>query len=174
MADRPRRRRIERLRRVERSAPLTLGRPSVVLDTTLNAVFHTIVMFAIYLEFAGHNAPGGGFVAGLVAGVGLVLRVITGRATLRSRIGFPPERLLGGGIVLVTGTALTSFVLGNRLLEHHTWEVEVPVLGKIKATSALVFDAGIFLIVIGVIATLTAVLVGEPDQDDTTTEEAQA
>ena len=164
MADHPR-------RRTERPAPLILGRPSVVLDTTLNAVFHTIVVFAIYLEFAGHNAPGGGFIAGLVAGVGLILRVITGRATLRSRLGFPPERLLGAGILLVTGTALTSYLLGNALLEHHTWEAKLPVLGKVKATSALPFDTGIFLIVIGVIATLTAVLVGEPDQGDPSQEE---
>jgi multicomponent Na+:H+ antiporter subunit A len=144
-------------------APLALGRPSVVLDTTLNAVFHTIIVFSLYLHFAGHNQPGGGFIAGLVAGVGLVLRVITGREALRSRVSVPSRYLLGVGVLLVTGTALTSMILGNALLEHHTWEFDLPVLGTVKTTSALVFDTGIYLVVVGVVATLIEVLVGERD-----------
>lgn len=149
--------------RRETFAPLVLGRPSVVLDTTLNAVFHTIIVFSLYLHFAGHNQPGGGFIAGLVAGAGLVLRVITGREALRSRLPIPSVVLLGTGVLLVTGTALMSMVLGNTLLEHHTWEFDLPILGVAKTTSALVFDTGIYLVVVGVVATLIEVLVGEPD-----------
>ena len=149
-----------------RLTPLTLGQPSVVLDTTLNAVFHTIIVFSLFLHFAGHNSPGGGFIAGLVAGAGLILRVITGRETLRSRITIEPYLLLGAGVLLVTGTALTSLVLGNALLEHHTWELDIPVLGKAKTTSALPFDTGIYLVVVGVIATLIEALVAEPDAAD--------
>ncbi|MBT8211846.1 MAG: DUF4040 domain-containing protein, partial [Acidimicrobiia bacterium] len=144
-------------------APRVLGRPSVVLDTTLNAVFHTIILFSLYLHFAGHNQPGGGFIAGLVAGAGLVLRVITGRVTLQSRLHVSSERLLAVGVLLVTGTALASLLLGNALLEHHTWEFDLPALGTVKTTSALVFDTGIYLVVVGVVATLIEVLVGEPD-----------
>ena len=150
-----------------RGGPLVLGRRSLVLDTTLNAVFHTIMVFSIYLHFAGHNQPGGGFIAGLVAGVGLVLRAITGRPMLRSRVAVPAGVLLGVGVVLVTGTALTSLVLGNALLEHHTWARDLPVLGEVKTTSALVFDTGIYLVVVGVVATLIETLVGaRADSDD--------
>ncbi len=145
--------------------PLVLGRPSVVLDTILNAVFHIVMVFAIYLHFAGHNSPGGGFIAGLVAGSALVLRVITGRESLRSRLPIPNAYILGVGIVLVTGTALTSLVLGNALLEHHTWTLDIPVLGTAKTTSALPFDTGIFMLVVGVISTLIEALVGEPDAE---------
>jgi multicomponent Na+:H+ antiporter subunit A len=141
---------------------LVLGRPSVVLDTTLNAVFHSIIVFALYLHFAGHNAPGGGFIAGLVIGAGLILRVITGRETLQSRFSVPPQIIMGVGVLLVTGTALTSLALGNALLEHHTWEATIPVLGKAKTTSALPFDTGILLLVVGVISSFIEVLVGEP------------
>ena len=137
-----------------------------MLDTTVNAVFHTIIVFSLFLHFAGHNSPGGGFIAGLVAGAGLILRVITGRETLRSRITVEPYLLLGAGVLLVTGTALTSLVLGNALLEHHTWELDIPVLGKAKTTSALPFDTGIYLVVVGVIATLIEALVAEPDAAD--------
>lgn len=157
-----------------RLTSLTLGQPSVVLDTTLNAVFHTIIVFSLFLHFAGHNSPGGGFIAGLVAGAGLILRVITGRETLRSRIAIPPHLLLGVGVLLVTGTALTSLILGNALLEHHTWELDIPVLGKAKTTSALPFDTGIYLVVVGVIATLIEALVAEPDATDESAASADA
>ena len=164
MSDPTARDRVEEPRNdIVRLTPLVLGRPSVVLDTTLSAVFHTIIVFSLFLHFAGHNAPGGGFIAGLVAGAGLVLRTITGRETLRSRVAVAPEHLLGVGVLLVTGTALTSLVLGNALLEHHTWEADLPILGTAKTTSALVFDTGIYLVVVGVVATLIEILVGEPD-----------
>lgn len=146
--------------------PLVLGQPSLVLDTTLNAVFHSIVVFALYLHFAGHNSPGGGFIAGLVIGAGLVLRVITGRESLPGRFPVPYEHLMGAGVLLVTGTALTSLVLGNALLEHHTWKLDIPVLGAAKTTSALPFDTGILLLVVGVVGTLIQVFVGEPEDTD--------
>ena len=144
-------------------SPLVLGRPSVVLDTTLNVVFHSIIVFALYLHFAGHNSPGGGFIAGLVIGAGLILRVITGRETLQSRFSISPQTLMGVGVLMVTTTALTSLALGNALLEHHTWEATLPVLGKVKTTSALPFDTGILLLVVGVVSSLIEVLVGEPE-----------
>ena len=78
----------------------------------------------------------------------------------------PPHLLLGAGVLLVTGTALTSLVLGNALLEHHTWELDIPVLGKAKTTSALPFDTGIYLVVVGVVAALIEALVAEPDETD--------
>lgn len=145
--------------------PLVLGQPSVVLDTTLNAVFHSVMIFAVYLHFAGHNSPGGGFIAGLVIGAGLILRVITGREMLGSRFSMSPQILMGIGVLLVTGTALTSLALGNALLEHHTVQATIPVLGKVKTTSALPFDTGILLLVVGVISSFIEVLVGEPETD---------
>ncbi len=137
---------------------VALGEPAVALDVVLRAVFHTLLLLAVYFLLDGHNAPGGGFIGGLVAGGALVLRFITGRPQFRARVHLPPSVLLGVGIVLVTATALTSLALGNTLLEHHTVEVALPVFGDVKATSALVFDTGIFLIVVGVVATLLDVL----------------
>lgn len=148
----------------EHVGPRRLGDSAVVLDVTVHAVFHVALMFSLYLHFRGHNAPGGGFIAGLVAGGALVLRLITGRSTLQSRRPVSNTVLLGAGMVLVTGTALTSLLLGNALLEHHVWEYEVPVLGHIEWTSALFFDSGIYLVVVGTIATLLDVFGSEGEQ----------
>ena len=150
----------------ERDEPVQrLGQPAVVLDVTVQAVFHVALLFSVYLHLRGHNAPGGGFIAGLVAGAALVLRLITGRRPLRSRLAVSNNVLLGAGMVLVTGTALTSLLLGNSLLEHHIWEYEVPVLGHIEWTSALFFDTGIYLVVVGTVSTLLAVFSAEGERD---------
>ena len=146
--------------------PPRLGEPAVVLDIVVEAVFHTILVFALYLHFAGHNQPGGGFIAGLAIGAALVLRMITGNDPIRTRFPVPYEVVLGVGAVLVTGTALVPLVLGNSLLEHHTWEVDLPVLGAVKATSALPFDTGILLVVVGVIGMLLQVLGSDDPVDD--------
>ena len=149
-----------------RSEPtLRLGQPAVVLDVTVNAVFHVALLFSLYLHFRGHNAPGGGFIAGLVAAGALVLRLITGRQPLQSRLKLENTVLLGGGIVLVTGTALVSLLLGNTLLEHHVWDYEVAVLGHVEWTSALFFDTGIYLVVVGTVATLLSVFGAEGERN---------
>lgn len=142
---------------------LTLGEPSEVLDITFQAVFHILVVFAMYLLFAGHNQPGGGFIAGLVASAGMVLRMITGRDLVRMRLPVANEVVLGVGMVVATGTALVPLLLGNSLLEHHTWRYDVAVLGEVKWTSALFFDVGIFLVVLGTIGTLLEIFAAEGD-----------
>jgi multicomponent Na+:H+ antiporter subunit A len=141
----------------------SLGDPAVVLDVVVQVVFHTILVFAVYLHFAGHNQPGGGFIAGLAIGAGLALRMITGHDPIRTRFAVPYEVVLGVGAAIVTGTALVPLALGNSLLEHHTWEYDLPVLGTVKTTSALPFDTGILLVVVGVIGLLLQVMGSETD-----------
>ncbi len=77
--------------------PSRLGeRSSVVLDTAVRATVPLVLAFSLFLLLSGHNAPGGGFIGGLVAGAGLVLRTV-------ARPGQPPFRwervhlLVGGG-----------------------------------------------------------------------------
>ena len=79
-----------------------------MLDTGVRAVFRTLVLFSLYLLFVGHNAPGGGFIGGLVAGCALVLvSVSRGQDALRRVAPVSGEILLGGGILLaiVSGAA---------------------------------------------------------------------
>lgn len=141
----------------------TLGDPSEVLDVTFETVFHLLLVFSVYLHFAGHNQPGGGFIAGLVAGATLVLSAITGRSLVRSRFPIRTETILGVGMVLATGTALIPMLLGNAILEHHTWSYDLAVLGTVKWTSALFFDTGVYLVVVGVVGTLLEIFAAEGD-----------
>jgi multicomponent Na+:H+ antiporter subunit A len=122
----------------------------VVVDVSVGVIFHTALVGSIYLLLAGHNQPGGGFVGGLVAGAAIALRYIAGgiqdvRRLSRSR----PWTVLGAGILLAVTVAIVPLLLGHAVLEAASWTVEPPLLGTVKLTSALAFDIGVYLVVVG-------------------------
>jgi multisubunit Na+/H+ antiporter MnhB subunit len=127
---------------------------SLILNTVTRAAFPTVFVFSVYLLFTGHNAPGGGFVGGLVAGAALVLRYagrgIPGlRAVLPRWLRF--ELLLGAGLVLAAATVLAPLLLGEPLMTHHHWHWELGPLGEVKLATPLFFDTGVYLIVVGLV-----------------------
>ena len=124
--------------------------PSVILDTTVRLVFHTVLVFSLYLLFAGHNQPGGGFVGGLVVGAAFTLRYVAGgREEIRSAVPVDPGLLLGLGLVTAAVTGVVPLVAGDQYLESAYVVLQPAVLGQIKLTSALAFDIGVFLVVVG-------------------------
>lgn len=130
-------------------------RPSLILDVVLDLVFRTALLFSLFLLFAGHNAPGGGFVSGLVAGTALVLRYVAGGVQEVDRVVPVHEQvLLGVGLLLVFLTGVFGWVVGDAFLYGAKATVEIPVLGTLSATSALVFDIGVDLVVIGLVLSL--------------------
>lgn len=125
-------------------------KPSLILDTSVRLIFRTAVLFSLFLLFAGHNAPGGGFVGGLVASAALVLRFVTGGVdAVREVLGIRPLVLLAIGLVVAASTGMASWVTGGAFLESGVFTASVPVLGKVKASSALSFDIGVYLVVLG-------------------------
>ncbi|HKJ54578.1 MAG TPA: MnhB domain-containing protein [Nitriliruptoraceae bacterium] len=142
-------------------------RPSLVLDVVLDLVFRTALLFAVFLLVAGHNAPGGGFVGGLVASTALVLRFVTGGVEEVDRIVPVPERvLLGGGLFLAFLTGAAGWLLGGAFLYGAKGDLDVPILGTLKATSALVFDVGVAGVVVGLVLSVLRAL-GGPDEPPT-------
>lgn len=148
---------------------MSAGRPlgarrSPILDEVVRLVFHTVLVFALYLLFAGHNAPGGGFIGGLVAGGALTLRYIAaGRDGVPIRVGHEP--LIGLGLLIAAGTGVAALLAGDQLLESWVFEEEVAVLGTVKFTAALPFDIGVFLVVVGLIVAVLDSLGREADLD---------
>ena len=75
---------------------------SLILEVIVRVLFHTIIVVSLYLLFAGHNLPGGGFAGGLVAGIALAVRYLAGgRDELLEAVPFDAGKLLGGGMVRV-------------------------------------------------------------------------
>lgn len=134
-------------------------RPSFVLDVLVDLVVRIALVFSVFLLFSGHNAPGGGFIAGLVAGIALVLRFIAGgRDAVQEALRLPPRGLLGTGLAIALLTGLAGWLWGDAFLETAKLEIELPVLGMVKATSALPFDVGVYIVVLGVASAMLSAL----------------
>ncbi|PKI91051.1 Na+/H+ antiporter subunit A [Actinomycetales bacterium SN12] len=138
---------------------------SILLEVIVRVLFHTIILVSIYLLFAGHNLPGGGFAGGLVAGMALVMRYIAGgRWELGAAAPTDAGRLLGGGLVLAVGAALLPLFFGLAPLQSAVWEAEVPLLGHLEFVSSTVFDVGVYLVVIGLVLDVLRSLGAEVDR----------
>ena len=137
---------------------------SLILDVGVRAVFHTVLLLSLFFLLAGHNAPGGGFIGGLVAGCAFILRDLADgfRSTARDHFA-EPETLIGTGLLLAVATGLGALVVGGELLESAKATVAIPGLGDAKATSALLFDIGVYVVVLGVVRMIAHRLGEEPD-----------
>ncbi len=123
---------------------------SVILDVVTRLTFHTVVLYSLYLLFSGHNNPGGGFAAGLVAGLALTVRYLAGgREELRAAAPLQPGLLLGVGLFLSAGVGLGALLFGGSVLQSWILEADVPVLGTVKLVTSLFFDIGVYLVVLG-------------------------
>jgi multicomponent Na+:H+ antiporter subunit A len=143
-----------------------MPRSSLILDTVTRAAFPPVLMFSLYLLFVGHNAPGGGFVGGLTAGIALVLLYAGGGIErVRGVAGVSYEILLGVGLLVAGLTGLASLLLGEPFQSSAILRADVPVLGEIKLVTVLFFDIGVYLIVVGLILALLVILGPDRDHD---------
>lgn len=138
---------------------------SRILDLGVRVILQTVFLLSLFLLFAGHNQPGGGFSGGLVAGAGLVLAVVArGAAECRRILRTAPETYLGLGLLLAAGTAFAALVIGHDLLESSRYSVDVPLFDSVTAYSVLAFDAGVYFLVIGLVALMLERLGGGAEE----------
>lgn len=105
---------------------------------------------SIYLLLRGHNLPGGGFVAGLITAVAIILQyMVGGTLWVEKNIRMRPQKWMGVGLLLAVGTGLGAWVFGYPFLTSHTAHPILPWLGEIPLASALFFDLGVFALVVG-------------------------
>lgn len=138
---------------------------SIMLEVIVRILFHTIIVVSIFLLFAGHNLPGGGFAGGLVAGMALVMRYIAGgRYELGAAAPTDAGRLLGFGMLLAVGTALVPVFFGQAPLTSTFLEADLPLVGHIELGTPMVFDLGVYLVVIGLVLDVLRSLGAEVDR----------
>lgn len=141
-------------------------RRSTIVDTTNRLIFHSAVVLSVYLLFAGHNQPGGGFVGGLVAGSAVAVHYVAGGiGDVRRMMVVKPWIVLGVGLVVAAGTAIVPMLVGGSLLESDLAEAALPVLGDVKLASPIFFDAGVYLIVVGLVVMVFEAFGEEPIPD---------
>jgi len=132
---------------------------SLILKVATRLLVGLILVFAVYLLFRGHNAPGGGFVAALVAGTGFALAAISeGPSVVRDAIRIDPGRIamLGLGLAILCGCA--GWIAGRPFLTGLWWISSNGHSQTLAVGTPLIFDIGVFLTVLGTILTLILAL----------------
>lgn len=125
---------------------------SSILRTAMALIFPLTLVFAVYMALKGHNQPGGGFIGGLIAAVALVMvRMSHGPAVMASVMPFHPRLLIAGGLSMAGVTAIVPLLFGQPLLTSRA--PYVYLLGEeIHVPTAMFFDLGVLMVVVGVAA----------------------
>ncbi len=132
----------------------------LLFQTFARPVVFVLVFLGFHLFWRGHNAPGGGFIAGLVVAVAALLsRIVLDRPFLN----LPPQRLLPWGLLLALLTGVVPLVFGQAFLKSAYGYLEWPLIGEFEWATAVLFDAGVFLVVVGTTLTIIELLAEDTD-----------
>lgn len=123
---------------------------SLILTTVTRLVFFIILLFSIYLLLRGHNSPGGGFIAGVMTALGILLQSIaTDLRYVRQIFRVEPRLLVAVGLSTSFTTGLVPLALGYPFLTSTFGHFQVPVLGEVEIATAMFFDFGVYFVVVG-------------------------
>ncbi|SDL94210.1 multisubunit sodium/proton antiporter, MrpA subunit /multisubunit sodium/proton antiporter, MrpB subunit [Corynebacterium mycetoides] len=124
----------------------------MMVEAATRILFPSMMLLAAYFFFSGHNAPGGGFAGGLVAALAFALRYLAGgRDEIEEALPVNPEAILGTGLLLSAAAAVAPMFFGYPPLTSGYIEPDLPLIGQVAIPSALLFDAGVSVIVVGLI-----------------------
>ncbi|MCT7654631.1 Na+/H+ antiporter subunit B [Oceanimonas sp. NS1] len=129
---------------------------SLILQTATRFLVPLLFLFSVFLLLRGHNEPGGGFIAGLVASGAFALHLFAFDAgSTRKLMGVESQLLMGCGLLLALVSGTVGMVFnGQPFLSSQWWSLYVPGLGELKLSTPLFFDIGVFLVVVGVVTTI--------------------
>ncbi|MFT4569900.1 MAG: multisubunit Na+/H+ antiporter MnhB subunit [Hyphomicrobiaceae bacterium] len=135
---------------------------SLILRVVVRFVQPLLLVFAFYLFMAGHNAPGGGFIAGLLAAAAILLRYLAlGRHRSHETEG-AFTNVIAVGLLVALATATAPLLFGNAFFTQTNGHLALPFGGDFHWSTASLFDLGVFIVVIGnVITVLRAMTDGE-------------
>jgi len=123
---------------------------SLILNRVARVVIHILLLFSIFLLLKGHNEPGGGFIAGLMASVSIVLIYLTyDIETVKKFMPVSYPAMIALGLFFAAGMGLGGVLLGYPFLTQTFDYFQVPLVGEIELATALIFDIGVFLTVVG-------------------------
>jgi multicomponent Na+:H+ antiporter subunit A len=156
---------------VGRNAWLVAGRTlaperrSIIFEVVTRLIFHSLIVFSIYLLLAGHNLPGGGFAGGLTAGLALTIRYLAGgRFELSEAAPVSAGTLLGTGLATAAASGFVPLLLGGQVFQSAVIQIWLPVFGDIKFVTSTIFDIGVYLVVVGLALDVLRSLGSEIDE----------
>ncbi|NRH29353.1 monovalent cation/H+ antiporter subunit A [Pseudomonas sp. MS19] len=140
-------------------------RHPLILATLSRVLLPMALLISVFIFLRGHNLPGGGFIAGLVTSVALILQyVASGVQWTQSRLPLNYHRMAGAGVLLAGLTGLGSWVFGKPFLTTAFGHFHIPLVGDVELATAMLFDLGVYLTVVGATLLILANL-GKLTQD---------
>ena len=127
---------------------------SLILRTATRLLIAVLLLFSVFLLLRGHDLPGGGFIGGLVAAAAIALYSIAyGVSAAAAMLGPSPRVVMGAGLVVSTVAGLLAALAGRDFMTGLWWIRDVGPF-VLKLSTPLLFDVGVYLVVIGVVLTM--------------------
>lgn len=135
---------------------------SLILQTATRYLLPLLVLYSVFLLQRGHHEPGGGFIGGLIAAGAIGLCALAfDVAAARKILVVDPRRLIGFGLLTAAGSGFAGLLSGEPFLTGLWGAVPVPGLGEMKVGTPLLFDVGVYFVVVGVTLTILLTLAEE-------------
>ena len=132
---------------------------SLILRTAGHFLLPLLLIFSVFLLLRGHDEPGGGFIAGLVASAAIALYLFSmDIRAARKVLWVDPRNLLGIGLTLAVLSGIPAIFRGQAFFTAQWWPVALPPLGTLKLSTPLFFDIGVYLVVVGSVLTIVLTL----------------
>ncbi|EQA97668.1 monovalent cation/H+ antiporter subunit A [Sphingobium baderi] len=113
-------------------------------------LFPVILTCALYLLVRGHDLPGGGFAGGITASIAIILLYMAGGTrSVEARLHIQPVRWISAGLLCAAATGAAAWFFGYPFLSSHFRYLDLPIIGQVPIASALLFDIGVFAVVVG-------------------------
>jgi len=149
---------VDRLRSIAYQ-PLTGERHPLILAVMTRILLPLALMVGVYIFLRGHNEPGGGFIAGLVIGVALLMQYMaSGHAWADQRIKVDYHPMIAVGLLTAGLTGVGAFLNDAPFMTSDFGYVHLPWIGEFEVATAALFDLGVFLTVVGMVMLALATL----------------
>jgi multicomponent K+:H+ antiporter subunit A len=127
-----------------------LDKHPMLLAVVSQALLPLALLVSVYIFFRGHNLPGGGFVAGLITAIAIILQYVAqGVDWVKQRLTLEYHRLVAAGVLISSLTGAASWLFERPFLTSWFDYFQLPLLGEIELASAIAFDLGVYLTVVG-------------------------
>ena len=145
----------------EKGIGATTDHLEIFFRTFTRPVIYVLVLLGLHLFLRGHGSPGGGFIAGLVIAVAALLsRIVLDRPLVRGA----PNALIPWGLLLAFATGVVPLFFDLPFLKSDYGYVTWPLIGEFEWATAVLFDAGVFMVVVGSTLTIIELLAGNTDE----------
>jgi multicomponent K+:H+ antiporter subunit A len=135
-----------------RSPEQSMDAHPLMLVVATRVLFPLAITVAVFIFLRGHNEPGGGFIAGLIVAIALIMQYLaSGYAWAAQRVRFDTQSMIGAGVAIAGLAGIASLFFNWPFLTSTYTHIDLPLIGEIELASAVAFDLGVFLAVVGVV-----------------------